>query len=228
MKPVVTVNKSLSGNTETSNHPAFGQIRASRCQGGQYTLYGSDFCHNNFVTITLSRSELDRTLSRDWYNQKEELFEVALSEAQWATFVSSMNVGSGVPCTIQRDATYPGYMVPRIDLDKSLVKEKYKEETLDAMLEAVERLKILKSNVEVSKAGAKEKFAMQGNIDMAIRDITSSIEFVSDSFSRYMEKTVEKAKIEVNAYCTNLVQSTGIAALNNQSPAIEMLNYNKE
>jgi len=84
-------------------HPAFGQIRASRVSG-HAVLYGSDFVHQGFVTITISTSQLQRTLAREWYFGKSEVIEVALSEAQWATFVSSMNMGSGVPCTIERQA----------------------------------------------------------------------------------------------------------------------------
>lgn len=48
------------------NHPAFGQLRASRVSG-RTTLYGSDFVHEHFMIVEIHRSELNRDNSRDWY-----------------------------------------------------------------------------------------------------------------------------------------------------------------
>lgn len=98
-QPVVTDK----GDEEIITHPAFAQISASRVSGGTY-LYGSDFQHHNYVTISikLSESHQRKGSGRDWAFGREEILEVALSEAQWATFVSTMNVGDGVQCTLSR------------------------------------------------------------------------------------------------------------------------------
>ena len=108
----VTVTEDSHGSRDATRttHPAFAQITASRVSGHSI-LYGSDFDHNHYVTISISRSELCRNLSNDWYHSREELIEVALSEAQWATFVSSMNQGSGVACTLQH---FNGKMIPQL------------------------------------------------------------------------------------------------------------------
>jgi hypothetical protein len=93
--PVSAPTRGPGGMDEmTTTHPAFGQIGASRVSG-HIQLYDSDFHHNAYMTISIRRSELHRSLNRDWHYGRDELIEVALSEAQWATFVSAPNIGSG-------------------------------------------------------------------------------------------------------------------------------------
>lgn len=67
---------------ETTTHPAYAMIGASRVQGGSY-LYGSEFHHQHFVTVSIRRAETHRSLSRDWFSGGEELIEVAMSEAHY-------------------------------------------------------------------------------------------------------------------------------------------------
>lgn len=202
------------------NHPAFGQIRASRVSG-DVALYDSDFVHHHYVTITLSRSELHRGLSNDWHHGREELFEVALSEAQWASFVSSMNVGSGVPCTIQRNVAHPGYMVPGLPAPKAPA-EKFKGEIKQAVAELQRDLRALAGEVDgaLSKTRAADIQRRMGWIADRLTDNTG---FVADQFDRHVEKTVERAKTEINAYAVATVQRAGLDAIQDKRAA--MLEY---
>ena len=101
-QPITKTVKGASGDPRTvTTHPAFAQIAASRVSG-HTALYDSDFRHNAYMTIKIRTSELHRNLHHDWHFDREEIIEVALSEVQWATFVSAPNMGSGVPCTLQR------------------------------------------------------------------------------------------------------------------------------
>jgi len=195
-------------------HPAFGQIGASRVSG-RANLYGSDFSHHNYVTITLSKSEVDRHLSNDWHHAKAELFEVALSEAQWATFVSSMNVGMGVPCTIQhlgRSGYVPGLPDPPDRRDTFAKEMQANNADANRQLEELERM-ILNSGL--SRKKIDEMLSASGK---AKREIGSSSKFVADQFDEHMEKTVERAKIEVNAYATRMIMATGLNTLGVEAP----------
>ena len=199
-------------------HPAFGQISASRVSG-QTNLYGSDFSHQNYVTITLSASEVDRHLSNDWHHGKNELFEVALSEAQWATFVSSMNVGSGVPCTIQHTMMATRGYTPALP-DPPDRREQFAKELLENMVDARAALGDLEALIMssgVSKAKAKE---MLDKVAFASREIGSSSKFVAEQFDEHMENSVEKAKIEVNAYATRTIMAAGLDRLGLQPPIV--------
>jgi hypothetical protein len=87
-------------------HPSWAMIGASRVShsAGGSALFDSDIRHQHTVTVSISTASRRRDLNRDWLHAEREFVEVEMSEAQWASFVSSMNAGSGVPCTIRRHA----------------------------------------------------------------------------------------------------------------------------
>lgn len=64
-EPVEVKGDGHSGRESRITHPAFAQIGASRVSGS-VNLYGSEFNHQHFITISIHRSELNRSLSRDW------------------------------------------------------------------------------------------------------------------------------------------------------------------
>jgi hypothetical protein len=192
---------------EQYNHPAFGQIGASRVTGHS-SLYDSDFDHNAFITITIRRSTLNRNLGRDWHFGHGELIEVALSEAQWATFVSSPNQGTGVPCTIQH---IQGERMPGIPMaDRVPQFEKEMKETLS---DSLRHLNELQAEVEALGLSAKKTDKLLGTLRMARMQIESNAPFVESQFGDHMEKTVEKAKAEVHGYMTNVINRAGLAAI---------------
>lgn len=208
--PVVKVDP-RDGSTRTS-HPAFGQIRASRVSG-HTALYGSDFIHNNYVTISICESDLMRTHSNDWHFGGKGLIEVALSEAGWATFVSAMNVGSGVPCTLERVA---GESKPNIALRRQ--EAHFKAETNEAVKAAMEHLRALRIKIADAANGLSK--AKQSNllseIDMVIRQVGDHLPFVVTQFDEHVETTMEKAKVELHGYMQGIVARAGIAALGEQ------------
>lgn len=201
--------------SKSYTHPAFGQLRASRQQGGNLALYGSDFRHDTTIAISISRSILNRDLSRDWHHAGEELIEVVLSEAQWATFVSSLNCGTGVPCTIRH---VDRESMPDIPLrnERDVVSEE-----LDARVKRVtEHLNAAIADVEANLVGLSKakRDAIMARIIKAQREVSDSMPFAAKSFSEHVEKTVEKAKIEVEAYMHGHIVRAGLAALGAQPP----------
>lgn len=197
-------------DSRTYNHPAYGQLSASRVTGGT-TLYGTDFEHHNFIAIRVKRSEFERTLSRDWHHAKDEIVELHISEAQWATFVSSLNVGEGVPCTL----TYVGRKaMPGIPLRRQA--DDHKAELHQKVSAAVGLVDDAIADIEGelgASVSAKKKASFLGKLRGLRQQIASNLPFVAESFERHMDKVTEHAKIEVNAYAQNVIQRAGLAAL---------------
>ncbi len=211
--PTETVENGPLGGV-VSSHPAFGQISVVRTSG-QRTLYGSDFQHNSYVTIKITESELRRDISRDWHFQRGEIVEVCLSEAQWATFVSSFSVGSGVPCTIRaRDGKY----VPEFPLRDS--GQLYRAEADQKLMDSVNAIKRSITDVEANAIGlSKAKVAsITDSLKKTLQELEKNLPFVAAQFSEHMEERVEKAKVEVEAYMTNAVVRAGLEALQEQKP----------
>lgn len=208
-EPVVHVETGTHRDETRVTHPAFGQITVSRIQGRR-ALYGSDFEHNTYVRITIYRSELNRHLSRDWPHQREQLMSVDMSEAQWATFVSSFGQGSGVQCTLER---FNGEGIPEFPLrDEG---QEYKVEQDKALTAALDNLLELRATIEANVQGlTKVKQAeLLKNVNMSIRKLTDSMPFIAKSYAEHMEERVEKAKIEIHAYLGESVRRAGLEAL---------------
>lgn len=201
-------------------HPAYAQISASSVTGGTY-LYGSDFKHQNYVVIRIKKSELVRGLSTDWPFAREEVVEVALSESQWATFVSAMNRGEGVQCTLQ---SVGGKSIPQIP-ESARAHEKFKLEASEASDEALRAIESLQAKIADSKLSQKTKDEVSKSLSF-IRDRTqSNMKFIMEQFGEHMEKTVQKARTEISAYAQNTIMRTGIAALPNAEDARRILGY---
>lgn len=203
----VTRDSSHRGDETVTEHPAFGQIGASRVSG-QAALYDSDFRHQHYMTISIRRSQLHRSLNRDWHFGREEIIQVALTEAQWATFVSSPNMGSGVPCTLQHlhGETIPGLPAPTERIDQ------FKAEMEEKLAGSIRR-------IDNMIAGAKTK-AHKTELEMLRQELVSNLPFVAKQFGEHVETTVEKGKQEIHGYMTSVLQRAGLEALTGGLPLV--------
>lgn len=205
MKPTETVN---ARGERIYHHPAFGQIRASRVSGKTH-LYGTDFLHQYYIVIELQRSEENWHLSQPWHHPSGgSMFSVAMSEAQWATFVSSLNVGSGVPCTIEHARTGPIEEMPRITPAAPRAEE-FKRDMRETLSEAVTEL------TTALKAARDRKVhsSIIAGLEAALRAVKGSTEFVEHRFAEHIEDLVEEAKVEANAYIDHAVKVAGVEAI---------------
>jgi hypothetical protein len=192
------------GHGKRFDHPAFGQIGAYRQQGGAEALYGSDFIHHSVVMLQIKRSSLARDLSHDWHHGEEELIQVYLSESQWATFVSSMNMGDGVPCTLHRVG---GEVMPGIELAQRT--DQFKSEVEEHVVEAIREIDEVLSNLP-------QKGAQAGKLRHARMQLQENLPFIAKSFGQHMERTVEKAKTEIHGYMNSTMQRLGLANAGNK------------
>jgi hypothetical protein len=206
-EPTVEVRGELESSIE--RHPAYAQIGAMRVSGGAY-LYGSDFRHQHYITIQIHDSELHRELSGDRPMAHQRLIEIAMSEAQWATFVSSLNQGGGVQCTLEytRDAgLVPPIVQPK---DRRLQFSQEMKERFDM---AVGALKTLAAQIDEAPLSGKKKKALKDQLRVAEMNLAPNMDFVAERFDEHMEKTVEKAKSEVNAYAQHMMGGLAQMAL---------------
>jgi hypothetical protein len=192
------------GEDYREDHPAYGMIGASRVSATPgANLFGSDFRHGNYVVISIHRASLSRGLSGDHHRAEGvDLIEVALSEAQWASFVSAMNVGHGVPCTIQVEN---GKWLPQIERDGGDRRTQLNDEVRQTLADALDELARLRDDAPSKK--------YRDRVEQAMQQIRSNLPFVISRFDEHAETTVEKAKMEVNAYVTQSLQRAGMTAL---------------
>lgn len=85
-------------------HAAFGTISANRTHHHPEHLFGSDIEHMNTVRLEVCEAEriVDIDLNHEQIHSRKSIITIALTEQQFASLITTMNVGGGTPCTIQR------------------------------------------------------------------------------------------------------------------------------
>jgi len=200
-----------SHNETVTRHPAYGQISVARVSGKQM-LYGSDFSHNAFMKITISKSELHRNLSRDWHFGTDEIIQVSLSEAQWATFVSSPNVAAGVPCTINhvQYERMPALPAPQNRVDQ------FQDEVNERLKDSLEEIARVEQEIDAMALPKTKAEKLKGSLRFLRQKLRDDLPFVAECFSAHMEETVEKAKTEMHGYIAGTLQRAGLEAIRSQ------------
>ena len=201
-KPTITPDED-GHKDHKENHPAYGSIQVSRVSG-QATLFDSEFQHQHYICLRISSAEVLRGLSNNWIHQKGGLphIEIEMSEAQWATAISSLNSGSGSPCTLKH---VNGERVPKIERDSAMTENKFKDEMRECMAEGIQAMSELEALIINSKMTQKLKAQLLGKLGRAKRSCGgSSAEFVADQYQEFMEGVKEKGKAELHAHALNI------------------------
>jgi len=195
------------GDSQRMTHPAYAQICASRVSG-HAVLYGSEFNHQHYVCIRIKTSAHVRSLSNYWHHGQRELIEVCMSEAQWASFVSSMNVGDGPCCTLHH---FNGELVPQPPEPKQTTAH-FRKEIAQVYVEVQATLSAIAD--ELGEAiGKRRSEELQKRVRTAAHRIVGSAGFGADQFDEHMESTDEKAKIEANAVVEAAVRRAGLQSI---------------
>jgi hypothetical protein len=197
-------------------HPAFGQISASRMTvgggpGAGAVLFDSDLKHQHTVRITVQRAVRKRNLNQDWIHETgPDLIEVELSEAQWASFVSSMNT-SGVPCTIR--ATETDHRVPELPYDPRLAHSM--AEVKGAAVATFGKIREARDAYEKAleeKAPAKVRNEALRALHYAIENSGASLTFAAKTLVEHTENVVQRARADIEAMVAAEATRLGLEA----------------
>lgn len=191
----------------TLTHPAFGCITITRPTGGIGRLYGSDFKHQHFIRLAIGTSKMERKYGKSYhYGSTKELIEVYLSEAQWASIVSSVGNGGGTPCTLQY---FNGQQIPQIAEPETTPSDLFKEDVLKVFKDMLTTLDEIKEVVDNTKLSQKAKNSLISMVERVIMNLKSNLPFVHRTVGEYMEDTVAKGKAEIEAYGKELLLRLG-------------------
>lgn len=192
-------------------HPAFGVIGASRVSSSPpgAVLFDSDIRHGHSVIVRVKAARRKRDLHRDWISGGDEYVEVEMSEAQWASFVSSMNTGDGVPCTVryrEHVGVVPGLVyAPR--LADSL--EETKRAAHDAFDEIVDALDDYEGAL-AAKAPAAERNGKLATLRARIRNAVPNVDFAGKTMVEHTENVVTRARADIEAFVIQKAHQLGL------------------
>lgn len=200
---------------EKHTHPAFGTIIASRVSG-QANLFGSNVGHSGFVKLSIHPAEMYRNgYSENIHGSISTITEVWLSEAQWVSLVSRMNVGSGTPCTIRQYGRGAGHVhCPHI-ADPELAADRLKgrvaeleERNLRQVDEQVAEIRALCEGLPKKKAEAILRAA-----GLMSQHLRANHKFAGETLREYTEKLVTESKVEIDAMLTDAVSRFGLESI---------------
>jgi hypothetical protein len=189
-------------------HPSYAQISASRVSSNPgATMYGSKLQHGRYIIITISESELHRSINSDRYHDRKQLIRVRLTENQFAEFITSLNSGGGAPCTIERQN---GQQIPSPPFrdEVGTVRNEFEakaKEVAKTLADAQKRLAVMIA--PGGKASKADLNTLQSEIDKAVREIGANMPYMAECFVETMEEVVTDAKATIEAFAADRRQS---------------------
>lgn len=211
---------------EENKHESFGLVSLSRvsCTPKQ-VLFGSSVTHSEYIQLTVSRASHIRDLNNDHYHEEgTPLIEIAISPSQLGDLFTSMNYGSGVPCTIQ---TFNGedMEAPPI-VNKRLQHIREFQKSMERLAASLDNLTAF-TEERLAKSGPLNKSEREKiirEIQMIRQEVGSNIPFYQKQFEEQMEKSISEAKAAVDAFVESRRLQSGLKAM----PGVEIGGYIEE
>lgn len=197
-------------NKELEQHESYGMMSFNRFDGGNGAFFGSSIKPDGGIEMTLKTGEVRHNLNHDWYRGKETIARVRMTGAQFADLITNLNMGEGVPVTLEyvhgKHMSEPPFINKRIQFEENFKQEM--KEVSDQMLELTKRTEEILSRAKAPTK--KEKEEILHNIAMLNQKVSSDMPFVHKSFNEQMDKTVKEAKNEIETYVNSTIHSLGM------------------
>ena len=205
-------------------HPSYAQISASRMSSNPpQTMYGSKLRHGHYISISIAESECQRSLNRDSHYSRRQIIQVRMSETQFAQFITSMNVGGGTPCTIER---LQGKEIPSPDFvnERETISAEFEnaaEQVAQSLQTAVSKLKALTApGSKLNKAAIGE---ILSDVEHAQREISANMPFIEEQFQEAVEHIVTTARADIEAFLAHGAMRYGLESAPNPNEVITLL-----
>lgn len=214
-----TITESIHGTTY--RHPSFGMLSFSRAHGGHSNLFGSSIQHRDTIHMVLKEGAVSRDLNEDWYSGGNEIMEVEMSQSQFAELITSMNMDSGVPCTIKFIKGKGKIPEPDFINKREQITNEFKEQMDDKKASANKIYEEIKTLLDTKKSiGKGDRAAILSKIHSITNGLSSESNFMFCQFQEQMDKTITEAKGEIEAFAQNRINAIAQQAIAEQKDAI--------
>ncbi len=207
----------MSTKEHKETHPSYGMVGISSVSIGgrsKMRLFGSSLDrHYSTIRLRICAAERHHSLGYDHFYAGECVAEVEMSAAQFAEFVTTPNVGSGVPCTIRYlNGTQVEDPPDGPKVEAEMVREGF-DENVKKVASRLDTLTKMVAKMEKASPTAAERKAIVEEVRMARQEIASNLPFMLHQFEEATTRITTAAKAEVEAFVTHAVLSTGLDTL---------------
>lgn len=201
----------------TEAHESFGLISIHRVQSTGTRLFGSSLeSHGHYFTLQISQCERSHGLSHDRYfgGPRKQLIEVMLSAAQFAELITSLNMSSGVPCTIYRVLGDTMEPLPRnLETESKKIRSSFKDDVKGLVEKLAQGAKRVDELLEKKSLTIADKSEIREVLVRVRRDVKENLPFIVASFQESTERTLTQAKTEMDAFVQMGLHRLGLESL---------------
>jgi ElaB/YqjD/DUF883 family membrane-anchored ribosome-binding protein len=199
------------------SHPSYAMVGIYRVTGNPGKLFGSPLPeHYSTVRLRIKRAVRINSSGQDRYHAISggEIAEIELSPAQFADFVTTMNVGDGVPCTLRYVARE---RIPNPPDEKSEA-EQVRQTFHQDIASLTNEISILQDRAQQilgakGTVTAQQKRELLAEIRRVTMEVTDNLPFILTLFQEATQKSVQAAKAEVDAFMSIAALQKGFQAL---------------
>lgn len=201
-------------NERREEHDAYGMIGISRIHGSQ-PMFGSHVkTHPTYIQITVKRGVRITEDGTDWYmGGNREVIRLRMSAAQFADMLTNMNIGDGVPCTLEHILMERMPDLPTEPIEAERVKIHFKEQCQEIDKKLTEDSQSISEILAKKSIGVADRKVIQDRLNSLHTTIRSNLPFVLELFEEASEKVVTHAKAEIDSFMGAVLQSAGVKSL---------------
>lgn len=201
----------MDKETEKIEHPAFGQICFSRVQSNGTAFYGSQVKQQHYIMMEVRESFLNRTLSRDWYFPDKTILRLRMTSNQFAEMITSLNHGSGVPCTLEylkceKIESFDGEQETKNRATHRQFKERL-EQFADTLKGQQTKAKDLVKKKTLSK---QDQHDLLHHLEWMTGEIERNMPYFMECFQETMDDVIIEAKTEAENAIQHKLTSLGL------------------
>jgi len=206
---------------DRDQHPSYGMVAFSRMHSSHgMQMFGSKIGHSTIIGLKIYEASQEDSFGKKRVVAEDKIIEVLLSPAQFSELLTTMNIGSGVPCTISRRQGV-GSIEPKKQENPRKVSERYLRKTMEKVSSRMEDVEKMASKMASGKTASKaDRNEIVSMLKMLRQEIEEDMPFVEKTFQEVMDKTVSEAKSDIDAFVTHTVTQKGLESLKNNVPLI--------
>lgn len=211
--------------SKQKRHDSWVTVQLSRVTG-ERTFFGSSVKSQSWIELKISTAERDASVSgQDRITGKGfgNLIEVALSPAQFAELLTTMNYGTGVPGTM---TFFNGKRVEpyeEIENETTRVMEHFEKRLVKSVEKLKEQQIELRKIIQKKALSIADRELVMGVLAKVIQDVESNIPFYMRMYQETTDKIKTQMKSEVESFISNAISSAGLKALQDQKPIVPIV-----
>ncbi len=192
---------------------SFSRISTNQKMG----FFGANTSPGNYIELKVQAGEVDRDLTADYYGgayPRTEYLVARFTPIQFAELMTNMNMGDGVPCTIEK---VMGEMVAPLEKydNRAVVIEKTFAKHMAGIARGIEvdQKRIDQLLAKTSPLNKAEKEELSNLIKSPLQEIASNIPYYMQCFNEGAEKIATEVMTNLEASIMHKVISAGLDAL---------------